>query len=193
MKQLADILLDIRSKEVLSGLTVLDPLEWKRPNILQKTFELSLGADCIARIDWSGSWDDAAIVTCGYERWTFRHEGFLHARVRVIDGISGEETAVLQHKWGRDSYLLFPDGSKFTWSVLKFWKGELGYKDANGNVLLRIKPGYVNGRKAGELTITPQALELPNLALLITLGWYLMVRLAQTSDASTTFSGTANA
>jgi len=167
--------------EVLQDLNSGVEFSWKRPNQLQRSYELCFGSDCLARIGWQNNWDGIAEVECAGERWLFKYEGFLNARVRVFRNGLTNEVAVLQHKWGRNSYLSLPDGSRFTWSVISFWKGELGYKDQNGNILLSFVPGYVDGKKAGLLKIEPAAFELPNLSLLVTLGWYLMVKLAQAS------------
>jgi hypothetical protein len=172
MKHLHEVLQDLRSGHELA---------WTRPDQLQRTYELCFGSDCLARIGWNHGWDGFAEVECAGDRWMFKHEGFLNARVRIFRNSLTHEAAILQHRWGRNSYLTFPDGSQFTWSVLSFWKGELGYKDQNGNVLLSFVPGYVKGKKAGLLKVEPKALELPNLSMLITLGWYLMVKLAQAS------------
>ena len=73
---------------------------------------------------------------------------------------------------GGGGKLPLSDGSQAKWSIKS---GEWLLKDAQGNVLLSTKSTGKIDKLSGELTLTPAAMQLPEIELLALFGWYVLV------------------
>ena len=69
--------------------------------------------------------------------------------------------------------LEFPSGRKYLWTATQH---EWSFKEANGEVVIHIKlTGQRAGNLSGEVALSPAALVLPEVSLLLLLAWYVLV------------------
>jgi hypothetical protein len=145
--------------------------------------------------------DDAVVATLQQQRragaeavaadghWSFTRAGFWHPRVIVRVAGSGAEIARFTARWTGTGTLESPAGSPFHWGASNIWQSQWAWQGGDGMPLVRIAcggrcvPGP--GKIAGRVTIEPDAFSLPELSLLVLLGWYLDLLRAQDTAGST--------
>ncbi|MBA2682846.1 MAG: hypothetical protein H0U76_31190 [Ktedonobacteraceae bacterium] len=101
----------------------------------------------------------------------------------------GPLIATYQPKWtGISGQLTFPNGRSFKWKVINFWGTQKAWTDLTGNsVYVQISKAF--SRKS-TVSIYPQAIEIPELSLLVVLGFYNIVverREAAAASSSASF------
>jgi hypothetical protein len=150
------------------------PLLWVQPRAMKQQFELRSGDEVLAVMRWESSWRSGAAAETAQESWSFKRQGF---RQQVVIESSEENSAVptLKRGWTSNAALLFPDGHSFLWKRQGFWGVKRVWATLDGVPLLsfKVRSGFV--KTGGEVEIHPIAADLPELALLMTLGWYLVV------------------
>ena len=164
--------------------------QWVQPRAAQNRFELRSGEDLFAEIEfpkWYGSLANAAAAGA---RWTFKRVGFFNPRVTVRSEGSETDLAVFRPKWtGTEGTTQLAGGAAYTWKTANFWATEYAWLDAAGEPLILYKQGIEASwladlfKTQARVEIQPSAQGLPELALLVILGWYLIV-LKQQDDAS---------
>jgi hypothetical protein len=107
-------------------------------------------------------------------RWTLQSRNIESGEILIIRELDSKaETAIVKrgHKHGlfqRDNdYLAFIDGRIVTWKKVSRWHEEWDWVDSDGGSLIHFQRGH-------HVVIEPLALELPELSLLVIVGWYLM-------------------
>lgn len=108
--------------------------------------------------------------------WAFKRRSFWNADIVITELASQAEIAVV--KRGRTRSLAFSDGRLFTFKKSSYWRNEWVWLNDEGTPLMHFQHGKY-------LMIEPSALWLPELSLLVLVGWHLIV-LQQDEDAATT-------
>jgi hypothetical protein len=104
--------------------------------------------------------------------------GFFTARVTIRSPGSDADLAVFKPSWGYGGTLEAP-GRAYAWRKLDFWGNKWGFFWPEGTALLRF--GYAGGRGTlfkleGAVEVSPGSVSTnPDMPLLVTLGWYIMV------------------
>lgn len=152
-------------------------LQWrgkKRGLFVRDEFELRSGDEVLAmlharekRTDW----------TCGEAadgRWALKSRNIGSGEIVVITELDSQaEIAVVKRgrKQGifkRDNdYLEFSDGRLLTWKKTSKWQDEWDWVDSDGRPLIYFQRGH-------HVVIEPLALSLPEISLLVVVGWQLM-------------------
>ena len=152
-------------------------LQWRSKKVglfAEDEFELRFGDEVLAmlharekRIDW----------TCGEAadgRWALKSRNIGSGeRVVITELDSQAEIAVVKRgrKEGlfkRDNdYIEFSDGRFVTWKKASKWQDEWDWVDSDGRPLIHFQRGH-------HVVIEPLALSLPELTLLVIVGWQLM-------------------
>lgn len=164
--------------------------QWVQPRAVQNRFELRADQDLYAELEfprWYGSLANAAAAE---ERWTFKRVGFFNPRVTVRSQGSEIDLAVFHPKWtGTEGTVQLSGRAAYTWKTANFWATEYIWLNADGVPLIVYKQGIEASwladlfKTQARVEIQPSAQDLPDLALLVLLGWYLIV-LKQQDDAS---------
>lgn len=125
----------------------------------------------IATIDMS-NWSSKAIASVPEGPLFLRKEGFSGMRVAIYTVEQGPLIATFQRGWtGTSGQLQFADGRVFKWGKTNFWGTQKAWMDQTGNQLyVQFSSGGFS-RKA-TVVIEPQAPEIPDLSLLLVLGFY---------------------
>ena len=84
------------------------------------------------------------------------------------------EVATYHAGWTGHGVLELGQGRRFQWAAADFWRSQWAWQGADGSTLVRFRSARVE--------VDPAAVTLPELALLVSLGWYLLVLLARESD-----------
>ncbi len=162
-------------------------LRWRQPEASKRRYLLQRESTDVplATLDWRSFWGTFATATAGETSWTFKRTGFLRPRVTARIAGSDDDLATFEANWHGGGVLTIADGATFGWKVANFWYSQWDWRDASGAELLHFasKQGFI--RQEAVVAISPEAARLPELELLITLGWYLLVLAANDSAATT--------
>ena len=150
-------------------------LEWARVKAWKCAFELHSGDEVLARL-YRQKEIHSMVGEAADGCWAFRRRGFWNADIVVTDLASQAEIAIV--KKGRNKSLAFSDGRLFTLQKTSFWRNEWVWLNDEGTPLIHFQHGK-------HLKLEPLALSLPELSLLVIVGWHLIV-LQQEEDAAVT-------
>jgi len=157
-------------------------LLWVQPSARKKTHELRAGDEVVATLAFQrGSLADAVAAD---SHWTFKRQGFWHPRVTVREAGAETDLAVFRQSWVGGGTLEFPDGKHLRLSSANFWQSEWIWQETDA-ALIRFKGRRGIIKANGAVEIAPDAAHHPDLALLVLLGWYLILLYAEDSAAST--------
>jgi hypothetical protein len=155
---------------------------WTQPAAFQREHELRAGDDVVATLRFQrGSLADAEAAGA---HWTFKRQGFWQPRVTVRAAGSDVDLAVFHPRWVGGGTLEFPDGRALRLSSANFWQSEWLWQDAE-KPLIRFKGRHGFIKANGAVEIQPEAIANPDLAMLVLLGWYLILLHAEDSAAAT--------
>jgi hypothetical protein len=157
-------------------------LVWVQPARSKQAFELCASADVVAALRFERS-SLADAETAG-QQWTFKREGFWHPQVTVREPGSDANLAVFKPGWTGGGTLELPEGRLVRFGAANFWHSQWDWSDPAGKVLIHFKshPGLL--RMEGQVDIETEAASLPELPLLVVLGWYLLILVARDSAAA---------
>ena len=161
-------------------------ITWRQPEATKNNFVLhGEGADTpLATLRWQKLLGTLATAETPDATWTFKRTGFLHPRVTARIAGTDDDRAVFDAGWHGGGTLTIVGGATFTWQAANFWRTQWGWRGATDTELLHFASKQGLLRQEGAVTITPDALRLPELGLLVTLGWYLLVLTAHDSTAA---------
>jgi hypothetical protein len=164
------------------------PLLWAQPKAAKQQFELRAGDEVLAVMTWPSGWRTGATAETAEGIWSFKRQGF-RQQVAIESGASNAPVPMLKRGWTGNATLSFPDGHSYLWKRQGFWGVKRLWTTAEGMPLLSIKSKAGFLKTGGEVEIAPLGAELPELALLASLGWYLIIM--EMRDASATAASTA--
>lgn len=141
-------------------------LQWARPRLLRSEYELRAGDKVFARIEGNGGCRSRVHVETGDGSWVIERKG-LRQTIHVLSVDADMTVATVKRGMSGQATLLFPDGRTYTWQCSSFWRGVWTWLDQEGRSLLHLKG-------ATRVQLEPAARDLPDLALLTALGWYLL-------------------
>jgi hypothetical protein len=162
-------------------------LRWVQPETNKRFFELRSGNDIVATLSWEKVFGTLATAQTEEKTWTFKRVGFFNARVTVRSPDSDADIAVFKPSWGYGGTLEV-QGRAYTWKKLDFWGNKWGFTWHDGTVLLSF--GYSGGLESllkleGPVEMSPESISTnPDMPLLATLGWYIMVLMHDDNTAA---------
>jgi len=167
----------VRPISEISGQELL----WIQPAARKRDHELRAGDDVVATLHFQrGSLADAEAAG---GHWTFKRQGFWQPRVTVRTAGSDADLAVFHPRWVGGGTLEFADGRAVRLSSANFWQSEWLWHE-NETPLIRFKGRHGFIKASGAVEIQPDAAALPDLAMLVLLGWYLILLYAEDSAAA---------
>lgn len=149
---------------------------------MQRWFELhSADSRVVGSLGFEKAFGTSARADCADVAWTFKRVGFLNARVTIRRLGSQADVAVYHPKVFGGGLLQTSEGRISYWRQMNFWATEWSFTDTNGVPLVIFKPG-AESQSLSNLFKSQSSVELAldekdptELALLVLLGWYLMV------------------
>lgn len=163
-------------------------LLWVQPAVRKREHELHAGDDVIGTLAFQrGSLADAQAAD---GHWTFKRQGFWHPRVTVRAAGSDADLAVFYPRWVGGGTLEFPDGHAQRLASANFWQSEWVWQE-NDKTLIRFKGRHGFVKAHGAVEILPHGAAIPDTALLVLLGWYLILLHAEDSAAASSAASVA--
>lgn len=153
-------------------------LEWKQPHMSRREFELMEGDQVVATLAFRSLLGSFATATTADGSWTFKRVGFWkpHVTVRVA-GAENEVATFRNNTWSAGGTLTFPDGQALRAST-NFWQSRYDFLNDADEPLVRYHGIRALLRHGATVEITAAGAKLRELPLLVTLGWYLAVKMA---------------
>jgi hypothetical protein len=156
-------------------------LRWVQPRACEGWYELRSGRQLLATLRCEAGRASVATGGSAHSYWTFKQVGCYNRHVTVREAGTEATVAVYRPRWLGDGSVQFPDGRVYCWRPSDFRATQWCFHDEGGHPLLSFQCGV---EQAGlEVHRTGQA--RPELPLLMTLGWYLLLlRKRETSAAA---------
>jgi len=161
-----------------------EELLWTQPSARKREHELHAGDDVVATLAFQrGSLANAAAAK---GEWTFKRHGFWHPRVTAR--IAGSETdlVVFRPHWSGGGQLDFADGQTLRFASANFWQSQWVWLEDRDKPLIRFKGRHGLVKANGAVEISPEAVHRPDIALLVLVGWYLILLYAEDAAAAST-------
>jgi hypothetical protein len=159
--------------------------------VLKREYDLRAGESVVATLRWDKAFGSLATAVTGEGSWTFKRAGFLSPSVTVRMAGAETDLASLKARWRGDGTLEFADGRRYRWTHAGFWHTEWCFANESGDPLMRLKPKFALAGHAAEVTIEPAAASNPDLSLLLSLAWYLVVLMSQDAGGATAAAAAA--
>ena len=140
-------------------------LQWVQSRLRRREYELRAGDEALARLSYKGVLSAQVRAETSAGLWTFERKGLRQA-ITVLSMDGDTELAAVKRGMGGQATLQFPDGREYRWQCSSFWHDVWTWLNDEGTPLLHLKRGT-------QVQFEPAAHDLPELALLATLGWYL--------------------
>ena len=174
-------------------------LVWRQPSIFKLEYELRADAEVLATLRWRTIADTLATVETAEGSWTFKRVGFWHPRITARPVGIERDAATFEPRWTGAGPVTLAQGASHRWGQTNGWQTRWAWHDADGVPIVQFhnKHGMAGG---GHVEIAPAAATLPpvthldevyqpiatddedvppaalpEVPLLVTLGWYLLV------------------
>ena len=152
-------------------------LVWTQPARSKQAFELHAPTEVVATLQFERS--SLASGQAAEQSWTFKREGFWHPQVTARVAGSDSNLAVFKPAWTGGGTLELPEGRVLKFGAANFWHSQWSWWDPSGKPLVQFKSHAGLLRMEGQVVIDPDAGALPELPLLVVLGWYLLILFAR--------------
>ncbi|HEY2930218.1 MAG TPA: hypothetical protein VGK99_00600 [Acidobacteriota bacterium] len=162
-----------------------EELTWIQPAARRREFELRAGDDLVATLKWEKTRGSVARGESAAGAWTFKRAGFLRPLITVRTPGSETEIAVFQPNWNSQGTLDLGPGGRFRWTRTNFWRSHWAFTRESGNTLIHFRPQFGFLKQAAGISLQEEAISLPDLYLLLILGWYLMILTSDDAAAAT--------
>lgn len=151
----------------------LDDLHWKE--LGGNRYELrDADEQAIATMQRRRWWSTYVEVDAPGNRWSFERKGFWKRHIVIQSVGTGMEPARFDYSNWNGGKLTFADGRVFEWRQSDFWGSKWAWMTTDRQPFL----GFASGgfiRMNAALSIAPEARDMPSLALMVFLGWYLLM------------------
>lgn len=167
-------ILDVPSQELI----------WRQRQSFKRDYALHAGEEVLATLRWTTAFGSLAEATTAEGQWTFKRVGFWRPQVTVR--VPGSETnlAVFEPSWTGSGTLRLAEGRTVRWGQSNFWQTQWAWQGADEQPLINFKSKMGLTKTEGIVEIAPQGLTLPDLELLVPLGWYLLRLYIEDSSAA---------
>ncbi|HUP65839.1 MAG TPA: hypothetical protein VM557_11235 [Thermoanaerobaculia bacterium] len=151
---------------------------WIHPQPVERYHELRTGDGKLASIRWAAGRGTLAHAQWGAHIWSFKRYGFLQPRVMIRREGSDVAVARFEPNLSGGGTLRLESGGEYR-LVGNFWRGEWRWTGGGGEDLVGFKRDFsVSEKNEGHLTATSRRLEEERIQLLILLGWYVVIMMA---------------
>ena len=162
--------------------------EWHQPRAMRPEFELRDGETVIGSLVVNNGLGTLATAKAGNACWTFKRVGFFTPRVNIRACGSEESLGeVVNGTWSGGGTVTLRNGRRFN-ATTNWWSTNWQIQDEQGHEVLRFDYGGIF-RAHAHVDIADDARGLPELPLLLTLSWYLVVTHARDAEASAAIIG----
>jgi hypothetical protein len=163
------------SRDVMQGLRSVDYREllWKQVAFGAREFELRAGEDLVGRLYWPKWLSDRAVAKCADGVWLIDRLGFFRDKVVATDMGSRGRVGTFVPNWLGDGKLSLVNGREYQWYRIKAFSNSWAFVDKNDAVLIEFHDWMRCFKHEAEVKLRMGVTSLPEISLLILLGWYL--------------------
>ena len=140
-------------------------LQWLHPNKFKGEYELRGGDEVFARFHLNGTFGSQIVAETANGNWIIQRKGFSQS-ITILDLDSQSELAAIKRSMSGQSTLHTLDGREYRWRCTSFWRDVWTWLNNEDIPLLHLVRG-------SRVQLEPVAHDLPDLALLATIGRYL--------------------
>jgi len=140
-------------------------LQWLHPNKFKGVYELRGGDEVFARFHLNGTCGSQIVAETANDNWIIKRKG-IGQTITILDHASQSQLATIKRSMSGQSTLLTLDGHEYSWRCTSFWRDVWTWLNNEDTPLLHLIRG-------SRVQLEPAAHDLPDLALLATIGWYL--------------------
>jgi hypothetical protein len=157
-------------------------LKWVQPRAWKMEYELRAEDEPIATLRFRSSFGSFATAESADGCWTFKRIGFWQTKATIrVCGSDADIGIFKNNTWSGGGTLELSDGRQFPAST-NAWRTSLEFNSEAGDTLLRFKSGGL-AHLSATVEIQPAAAGMPELPLLVALGWYLTVMMYMDTSA----------
>ncbi|MGA9140568.1 MAG: hypothetical protein WBZ29_10105 [Methanocella sp.] len=162
-------------------------LKWVQPRARSPFFELRANDDALATLSREKLFGTLATAQTAEKTWTFKRVGFLQTRVTVRSPGYDADLATFKPAWSYSGTLDI-QGRPYAWKQLSFMGTKWGFVRPDGAPIVTFK--HAGGldtifKLEADVEISPGEVSInADLPLLLTLGWYIMVMMADDTMAA---------
>ncbi len=158
-------------------------LKWEQPSALKMEYQLRAGDDVAATLRFRSSFGTFAVAESADGCWTFKRVGFFQTRVTIRHCNTDVEVAVFKpNTWSGGGTLILASGQTYR-AATNFWQTKFTFETEAGDPLLSFQSGGFIHQSA-IVSFQPNAAMLPDLPLMVLLGWYLIIMMHNDSAAT---------
>jgi hypothetical protein len=167
-----------------SGFSTEGPLLWTQPKAMRREYQLADGDKLIGWLRFEETFGSRASAEVASQKWTFRKEGFFHPRFTVRIPNSDANLAVFRLNWSGSGALEYSDGRQIRWRRTSFWRPDWIFVQSENRPLLRFKQRIGLMKISARVEFDPADAAMPDLPMLVGLGWYLLLLATQGAAAA---------
>lgn len=163
---------------------------WIQPKTIQQIYELRTKDDLYGTLIFPKTFGSLAEAESSEGKWTFKRVGFFNTRITVRELGAENDIAVFKPKWtGNAGIVEMANGKIYNWQSSNFWSTKVDFIDANGNAVVTFRSGVDEPKlkdwfkTQARVEVSEFGRDLPELSILVMLGWYLIVVLNMDSSA----------
>ena len=149
-------------------------LKWVQPSALKMKYELRAGDELVSTLNFRSSFGTFATGESADGCWTFKRVGFWQTRVTVRPCDGDTEIATFRSNTWRSGGTLEMFHKREFPAKTNLWQTKFEYQNESGNTLIQFKSGGLLHLSA-TVEIQPRAVGMPELPMMVMLGWYLIV------------------
>lgn len=157
-------------------------LYWTQPPLFAMEYQLhdAEHIQSLATLKWKSQLKMQASITIGERAWNFDLKGFFNRRIEIREGedTEGTLTGTFKPGWNYHGTLTLADGRMFKWKNANMWNTEWKWTTMDDGDLMKFSPDTKLSRMTrseAKIELSPAAADFPEVGLLATLGWYMML------------------
>jgi len=162
-------------------------LRWEQPKWTHRRHRLVSGERAYATLEWPQAFRSLGLSSSREGSYTFKRGGFLHPYVTVRRQEFEIELAKLTLDWSGNGDLQFTNGQRYHFTRSGLARFDYDVTDQHGGSLFKLRKDWTALKHSGDVLISPSGMSNRDLALLITLSWYLAVMASE--DSATAAAG----
>lgn len=159
-------------------------LRWEQPKWTQRLHRLVCGETAYATLEWPQAFRSTAVSNSRDGHYTFKRGGFLHPFITVRRQEFEMELAKMSLDWKGNGEMVFTNAQRFTFTRDGLARFDYQVTDHRGTHLFALKKEMSSIKHGGEVRIAPAGMSHREIALLITLAWYLAVMVTEDASAA---------
>jgi hypothetical protein len=143
----------------------LQELQWIHPKVFSGDYELRGGDEVFARLHLKGAFGSQITAETADGNCIIKRKR-MGQTIIVLASDSPIELATIKRGMSGEATLITFEDREYRWRCTSFWRDVWSWLNNEGTPLLHLTRG-------SQVRLEPAATDLPDLALLATLGWYL--------------------